>query len=354
MHNDVYSISPAIYWLWIIPVACFAIFALRYRHNKVKLVDGVWFNLFFFSFLICLGFSIIGTQNAILINTAMYIALAIIVIIILTFMLQAFFFIWNGIIMWHRESHTLANTLTLIIGIVLLLEPIVIRLLQPFLPKVINVFFTNLGDSLFFYIFVWAYNFLTVSLLYQFNRPKPDQDYIIVLGAGLMNGDQVTPLLAARINRGLAFYQQQLAQTGKKAILIFSGGQGPGETTSEGQAMLQYALQQGLPAEQGIAETKSANTYENMRNSKEIIEQRPGTHNTIFVSNNYHTYRAARMARQVGLNADGIGAKTSLFFIPAALIREYVAIFLKYKKWHIFFFILALLSAFSAAYFSTR
>lgn len=343
MSNDeINLITLVLKLIWLVPVISFVIFFFRYRHNKVKLVDGIWFNIFFYSTLLCIGIGIIQTQNEQLIYG---IAAIIAFILILLFVSQAFLWIWNGILMWKRESHTLANTLTLIIGIALLVDPILVRIIDPLFSKPVSVFFTTLVDFTLLYILLWAYNFLTVALLYQFNRPKLNQDYIIILGAGLMKGDQVTPLLAARINRGLEFYQQQLAKTGKQATIIFSGGQGPDETIPEGQAMLEYSLQQGFPAEQGIAETHSATTYENMRNSKEIIDQRPGSHNTIFVSNNYHTYRAARMARQVGLNADGIGAKTSWFFIPDALIREYIAIFLKYKKTHIFFFILILLWA---------
>lgn len=341
MNTDPYYLPTAIYLIWLVPIISFTIFFFRYQHNKVKLVDGIWFNLFFYSLLISIGISIIGTRNTILIYSSIFLFGILLLLIGALFAMQAFLWIWNGILMWRRESHSLANTLTLIIGVAILIEPLVVHFLQPLLPTEVNFFLTTLGNLLIAYILMWAYNFLTVSILYQFNRPKLNQDYIVVLGSGLINGDQVPPLLAARIDRALAFYQKQLTQTGKAATLIFSGGQGPNEATSEGQAMLAYAIAHGLPESQGIAETKSVNTYQNMRNSKAIIEQRGGSQNTIFVTNNYHTYRAGRMAQQAGLKADGIGAKTSWFFIPDALIRESVAIFLQYKWWHVAFAVFA-------------
>lgn len=343
MDNQMYYFSPYLYLFWVIPICSFLIFYLRYRHNKVKLVDGIWFNLFFYSLLFCLAITIIGTHNSVLIYGSIGIFFLILGVILIFFGLQALFWIWNGILMWRRESHTLANTLTLIIGIAIILIPFINNILQPILPHALYLFGIYLWRLCLLYVLGWGYNFLTVALLYQFNKPTFDQDYIIVLGAGLMHGDQVTPLLAARIQRAMTFHFQQIQQTGKAAAIIFSGGQGRDETVPEGQAMLDYAVAHGMPRQYGIAEVKSLNTYQNMRNSKEIIEQRPGSHNVIFVTNNYHTYRAARMAREVGLNADGIGAKTSWFFVPDALIREYVAIFLKYKKWHIAFLIVAII-----------
>lgn len=331
------------YLLWGFPILFFTIFFLRYRRNKVKLVDGIWFNLFIYSFFLCMGISILLTNNDALIYPT-GIAFLIILLAILTLTgLQAIFWIWNGILMWRRENHTLANTLSLIIGVALLLEPLVGLIFRPLLPKALLTYSGFLWSLSVMYILAWAYNFLTVAALYQFHKPQPNQDYIIVLGAGLMNGNQVTPLLAARINRALAFYFQQIQQTGKAATIIFSGGQGGDETVPEGQAMLEYAVAHGLPRQQGIAEVQSLNTYQNMRNSKAIIEQQTKDYQVIFVTNNYHTYRAARMAREVGLNADGIGAKTSWFFVPDALIREYLAIFLKYKKWHLVYLIFIML-----------
>jgi len=172
-------------------------------------------------------------------------------------------------------------------------------------------------------------------VIYQFNRPRLRQDYIIVLGAGLLNGDEVSPLLAQRIMRGLKFYQKQQRRTGHPAVMIFSGGQGGDETVPEGQAMLNYAISQGLPAKDGWAETKSTTTLENMRFSKALIDQgQVKAPRTIFVTNNYHTFRAGMFAKQAGLTADGIGARTARFFLPDAIIREYIAIFMKHKWWH--------------------
>ncbi|MGC3161611.1 YdcF family protein, partial [Enterococcus faecalis] len=73
------------------------------------------------------------------------------------------------------------------------------------------------------------YNFLTVSTLYQFNQPKYTQDFIVVLGSGLINGEIVPPLLQARINKPIQFYKAQNRATLNPPKIVMSGGQGPDE-----------------------------------------------------------------------------------------------------------------------------
>lgn len=198
-----------------------------------------------------------------------------------------------------------------------------------------SYFLTVFPNLVIFYLGFWFYNYLTMLTIYQFNWPRLRQDYIIVLGAGLLDGDRVSPLLGQRIMRGLRFYQKQQRKTHHRAVMIFSGGQGGDETVPEGQAMLEYAIAHGLPATDGWAETQSKTTLQNMQFSKQLIAQGPVKNpRTIFVTNNYHTFRAGMFAKQAGLKADGIGARTARFFLPDAIIREYIAIFVRNKWWH--------------------
>jgi len=326
---------PAVaYWAWLIPITFGIIFGWRYQHDKVRLSNGIWFSLFFYSLMALLAMTILGTNNHPLIIISVAIFVVLMMAIGLVFALQAFLLLWNAWIVWKRESHTLANMLTLFLGLAILLLPFFANLIGN-LPKPVSYFMTTFPTMVVMYVAFWFYNYLTMLVIYQFNFPRYRQDYIIVLGAGLLNGDQVSPLLAQRINRGLRFYQKQQRKTGHPAIMIFSGGQGGDETVPEGQAMLQYAREHGLPATAGWAETKSTTTLENMQFSKQLIDRgtvkRP---RTIFVTNNYHTFRAGIFAKQAGLRADGIGARTARFFLPDAIIREYIAIFARHKWWH--------------------
>lgn len=162
-------------------------------------------------------------------------------------------------------------------------------------------------------------------------------DYVVVLGAGLI-GDQVTPLLASRIDKGIAIYQKQ---PGCK--LIVSGGQGPDELMAEGQAMADYALEQGIPAEDIVIENQSTNTEENLKFSYALMK--PGSRFAL-VTNYYHVFRALLLARKLKIKCIGYGARTKFYFSLNAFIREFVGYLVMTKKAHLLF-----LGIVSAIYF---
>ncbi|WP_220729191.1 YdcF family protein [Apilactobacillus zhangqiuensis] len=251
----------------------------------------------------------------------------------LIYALHAILLIWNGIIVWRRENHSLANLLTLIIGVFLLVYPLLSFIFfRKIIPKPYNLMlehFTELGS--FYMVSIFLIFSLSVWIC-NFYRPKLDKDFIIVLGAGLLNGNEVSPLLASRINRAIDFYQKQVDVSKKHPLIICSGGQGGDETVPEGVAMRDYVIQQGVNPDDVIAEDKSVNTIQNFAFSKKIVDRyNLDPNNGIFVSNNYHIYRATDYAKNAGMNISGIGSKTSGFFLPNAIIREFIAILMKHK-----------------------
>lgn len=329
---------------WLVTMIFLAIFSVNYTYNRTWLRNGIWFNLFFYSFWLSLALTILGTDNNAIIYPVGLVFLFVLFCIGLAFALQAILLLWNAAIVWRRESHSLANSLTLYLGILILLLPFIIRLIRSHLPIFWAELFTVFPVLCILYIVFWFYNYLTVLVLYQIYWPRHNKDFIIVLGAGLMNGDQVTPLLAQRINKGIRFYQRQLQKTGHAPKMIFSGGQGDDETLPEGEAMRQYAIAHGVGVNDALAETASKTTYENMQFSKQIIDESPITKpQTIFVTNNYHTFRAAIVAQSAGLKATGIGSKTAGFFLPNAVMREYIAIVMHQRKLHLIMVILMFL-----------
>ncbi|MDE7418151.1 MAG: YdcF family protein, partial [Lachnospiraceae bacterium] len=115
-------------------------------------------------------------------------------------------------------------------------------------------------------------------------RKKRNADYIVVLGAGII-GNKVTPLLAARIEKGI-----ELLHYNPNAVLIMSGGQGPGEDISESKAMADYAADKGVDMKKIIMEQRSVSTQENLRFSRELMnKQKP---KIIVVTTAYHVFRA--------------------------------------------------------------
>ena len=99
-------------------------------------------------------------------------------------------------------------------------------------------------------------------------------------------------------------------------------------------------------------EDQSTTTYENMLFSKAIIQadwqKMPSDSkqpSVIFSTNNYHVLRGAMYAHlMINPKAEeGVGAPTALYFLPTALIREYIALLVHDKRIVLFVFLLVTL-----------
>lgn len=318
-----------------VPTFFLVLFLTSFLLEPRRLINGWLFNFFLVTFLIALAFLILGSRNMLLTAVTGTLFIIFVLLIVVFFALHLLWLLWNAIVVWRRESHSLGNMLTLIIALALLALEVFSTMLPRFLPAPI---YNALGMFIFLtglYILVTLYNFLTVLILYNLRWPNYHQDFLIVLGAGLLHGDQVSPLLAARINAGIKFYFKQVKKGRPAPTMIFSGGQGGDETIPEGLAMQRYAIAHGIPADHTLVEDQSKTTYENMQFSAALMQQHhAGTYKATFFTNNYHLFRAGIYARLAHTPANGIGAATSFYFLPNAVIREYLAIILMYKRRH--------------------
>ncbi|MEW4206417.1 YdcF family protein [Bacillus thuringiensis] len=310
----------------------FLIFLFFYVRDPRSLIIGFLFNLFFCSTLIL--FIGLGFRSNEPILRIISIIPFIIIFLMLTFGVFALMIglFLNARILMRKEGRRLSNCLTLIAGLGILLT-ILALIFEPtrfFSPHFQPIFAGVILIMVYFLLHISI--FLTAYFLYQFNRPRRNQDFIIVLGSGLIN-DKVPPLLASRINKAINFYWKQAAVTTPPTI-IFSGGQGPDENIPEAEAMQKYAVEKGIPIEHTVQENQSDNTYQNMLFSKRIMDSLKNNYKSIFTTNNFHLFRAGLYARQAGLNSQGIGSKTAFYYWPNAMIREYIAIVVMGRKRH--------------------
>ena len=179
------------------------------------------------------------------------------------------------------------------------------------------------------------------SYLYLFIPKKRSYDFIIIHGAGLLDGEKVTPLLKRRIDKAVEAYHKSKNPNIK---IIASGGQGADERISEAQAIANYLLEEtDVPKEAIILENKSTTTYENLLFSKKIGEELIENPRFLFVTNDYHVFRTSVFARQIKLKGDGLGCRTAAYYIPSAFIREYVALCVHVKWLFIGFYAIFLL-----------
>lgn len=314
-------------------------FLLVYLQDRRRLING----FLFFILLMISGLSLVmlagETGNPFLFFLLVIIAMAAILLLFTgVFIILAISF-YSAVNLLRKEGRSKANLLSLLVGIGILLWLVLgmVSFKNVEIDDVLSVIMLVVNTILLYLLLVFS-NFILSSFIYGIYRPLLRQDYIIVLGSGLMGGNRVTPLLAGRIDRALKVYRRQADKKKKPPMLIMSGGKGGDEQIAEGEAMKRYALEQGIPEDRILVEDQSENTYENMLFSRQLIENREADMkhlHILFSTSNYHVFRAGIYARKAELKAQGIGAKTKFYFWYNALLREYVAILAMHKKTHI-------------------
>lgn len=132
-----------------------------------------------------------------------------------------------------------------------------------------------------------------------FNKPQKS-DAIIVLGCKV-NGENPTRFLYERTMLASKLYKEGYAK-----YIILSGGKGHGENISEAECMRRILINEGIEDDKLILEDKSTNTYENLVNSKRIIDDR-NFEDVLIVSNKFHLRRAKMISGKLDLKASFSG-----------------------------------------------
>ena len=161
------------------------------------------------------------------------------------------------------------------------------------------------------------------------SEAREEVDYLIVLGAQVKK-TVPSKALKLRLQRAEAYLKEHPG-----TIAVLSGGQGSGEEITEAECMYRYLSSHGIPAGQMVKEDRSTTTRENLLFSaevlagleenldiKHVLEKKTG-----LVSNNFHIYRAVKLAKKAGYRkVYAIPAPSDWKYQIHYLVREYFAI----------------------------
>lgn len=170
--------------------------------------------------------------------------------------------------------------------------------------------------------------FIAMAVMGTFAMKKNTEktDYIVVLGAGLLNGDQISATLKNRLDSTLEYIDKY----DKGEIIVVSGGKGSDEKISEAEAMKRYLVNHGIAENRILMEDKSTNTFENFKFSKNIIKNNGGKDDDItvkIITNGFHSFRSQFLSKRVGFAESKVySAKTPWYLIPGYYSREFIAI----------------------------
>ena len=115
-------------------------------------------------------------------------------------------------------------------------------------------------------------------------------DTLLVMGAAQYNGTP-SPAFQRRLDRALELYQDGCAST-----VVVTGGKQAGDVFSEGASGVAYLAAKGIPMKNLHSETTSTTSYQNLANSRPLIEGK----NLTIVTDDFHAYRTHWLAERLG------------------------------------------------------
>ncbi|MCX5194724.1 YdcF family protein [Streptomyces sp. NBC_00249] len=240
------------------------------------------------------------------------------------------FLVRNGMTMIRKEGRRPANLLSMLAGLGIFgMTALLITI--PLLDSVLLSGLAATLTAVVAYVSFIFLCFLGYAFLYGRIKVRGDVDHVVMLGSGLIGGDRVPPLLASRLRKGQEIYEAQLARGSRPPVLLTSGGKGSDEKVAEARAMADWLIAEGVPAEHITLEDRSRTTEENMEFSRQIMLAHDPDYRCVVVTNNFHAFRAAMMARKAGVNGQVLGSPTARYFLPSATIREFVAVFWEHR-----------------------
>lgn len=317
-------------WVSLALVLIFGVAYVYYRRRDRRLLRNGLFLVAASAFLLIGALSLLTTLNP----WFAWVTVVLQLLMPLLVLLLAGFLLGNGLTMWRREGHGLANLLSLIAGAGLIALPVLAAVLvesgsSVLVMAAVLLFFLCSYFGLVFVVF------LVYSVVYGRGVNETSPAAVVVLGSKLFDG-RVPPLLRSRLDKALELYWRG-TEVGRSPLLIPSGGRGPDESRAEGVAMAEYLLSRGVLPQDVSPEIEARNTEENLVLSSAVQARagRPGP--AVVVTNNYHVLRTAVLARRLGTEAQVVGAPTARYYIPSAFLREFVAIILEQKRIHLVF-----------------
>jgi uncharacterized SAM-binding protein YcdF (DUF218 family) len=173
-----------------------------------------------------------------------------------------------------------------------------------------------LGGALIALTVAWVASAVSVIIWGARDRARAS-DAIVVLGAAQYVG-RPSPVLRARLDHALDLWQRGLAPT-----LIFTGGMGTGDTTSEAAVSRNYALHHGVPDTAILMENEGRTTRESLAAVSEIMHARQ-MKTAILVSDPFHMLRLRILSNQYGVSAYTSPTKTSPISANKAQALAYV------------------------------
>lgn len=166
-------------------------------------------------------------------------------------------------------------------------------------------------------VVVLAFLCMSVRIMRATSATPPTVlDYLLVLGAQVRPNGSPSVVLRNRLEAALAY----LAENPSTRAIV-CGGKGSNEPISEAACMAHWLEERGIAPDRISREDRSTTTAENIRFAQRFFD---AAHDRVgIVTNNFHVYRAMRIAAMAGVtHAWGVSARSVAWYLPNNLLRE--------------------------------
>nr|WP_024614284.1 YdcF family protein [Clostridium sp. Ade.TY] len=221
-----------------------------------------------------------------------------------------------------RFGYTTFSEFYLILGLILIIYYISSRKIKEYflLNKLWNIM------KIVFFIGMAVFILIEGAIIMYPKKNIDNSDYVVILGAGL-RGDSITATLRDRLNATIDYVNKSNFD-GK---IVVSGGQGPGESITEAEAMKKYLISNGIKNDI-IMEDKATNTFENFKFSKEKIKNITGNsidnYKVKVITTDFHVLRSSILAKRNNYdNVTFYSSNTKWYLVPTLYAREFFAFF---------------------------
>lgn len=156
----------------------------------------------------------------------------------------------------------------------------------------------------------------TISMIKAANQKPGKNATLVVLGCRVY-GERPSLMLQERLDAAYRYLTDN-----PDSMCVLSGGQGKGEDISEAECMYRYLTDRGITPERLLREEKSTSTRENLAFSGQMIEEHGLCQEIAIATNEFHQYRAGKIAREAGLDTGAVNGKTAWWLFPTYYVRE--------------------------------
>ncbi len=162
---------------------------------------------------------------------------------------------------------------------------------------------------------------LSVLMYRALDKQPGDSRVVVVLGCQV-KGTRPSLMLKRRLDAA-----KNLLESDSGLVCVVSGGKGTGEDISEAQCMKEYLVSCGIDEDRVIMEDRSTTTYENLKFTRDILDERGLGRDIIIATDAFHEYRASLLAKKLGYSStSACPAFTKFRYLPTYWVREWIGL----------------------------